>query len=141
MTPKEAILLLLQGDAPPQGEYDGWRSVIDHLRRISDSGARERLYIQLKRGNPALAALMDAAGESTQPDTAEGSNLLCPALPEDARIDYALGNNACPWLDEYIKYSREKSAKAFDGYHRAVGIGILSIVAARRIDTGLGDGD
>lgn len=141
MTAREAIESLLQGGDPPQGEYDGWRSVIDHLRRISDLGARKRLCHQLKRSNPALAVLMDAPNEDTQAHALDESETLCPPLPEDAQIDYRLGDNACPWLEEYITYSREKSAKAFDGYHRAVGLGILSIVAARRIDTGLGDGD
>lgn len=56
-----------------------------------------------------------------------------PELPEAARIDPRLGIGACPWLDDYIAFSRFWSPRAFDHFHEAVGVWVLSSVAARRV--------
>lgn len=61
-----------------------------------------------------------------------------PALPESARIDPAVGVGACPWLDAYIDFSRRWSPRAFDDFHEAVGLWVLSTVAARRVQAHMG---
>ena len=56
-----------------------------------------------------------------------------PPLPESARIDPVLGKDACPWLDEYIAFSRKWSPRSFDGYHENTALWVLSTTAARRV--------
>lgn len=56
-----------------------------------------------------------------------------PALPERAQLPDELGADAAPWLDKYAKFSRKWSPRAYDGFHEAVGLWILSTTAARRV--------
>lgn len=59
-------------------------------------------------------------------------------LPKEVILLEAFGNSACPWLDEYIKFGKKWSPRSYEGYHELLGIGILSIVAARRISFNFG---
>lgn len=43
------------------------------------------------------------------------------------------GTSASPWLDDYIQFSREWSPLSYEDFHEAVGLFILSTVAARRV--------
>ena len=73
------------------------------------------------------------------PDTVEellGAEV--PALPESAQVDPALGNEACRWLNEYVAFSRRWSPRAFDDFHAACALWMLSTVAARRVVAHLG---
>lgn len=67
------------------------------------------------------------------PDLAE-----CPPLPAAAQLDPGLAAGAAPWLDAYIEFSRAWAPRAFDDFHEAVGLWVLSTVAARRVVTHLG---
>ena len=76
--------------------------------------------------------------DTTQPapavNTAEVLEpLLFPKLPESARVNPALGKDACPWLDDYIAFSRKWSPRSFAGYHENTAIWVLSTTAARRV--------
>ena len=89
---------------------------------------------------PGLAELL-----STQDSRAEGNPLSLqapalagggvnyPALPENAYIASELATGACPWLDEYIRYSRQVSPEGYEDFHEACGLWILATVAGRRI--------
>ena len=57
----------------------------------------------------------------------------CRPLPEEARVDPNLAGEASPWLDSYITFSREWSPRAYDGFHEAVALWLLSTIAARRV--------
>ncbi len=73
------------------------------------------------------------------PAPAPGPDLSeCPPLPESAQLDPALGSNASPWLDAYIDFSRRWAPSAYDGFHEAVGLWVLSTVAARRVKLDFG---
>jgi len=61
-----------------------------------------------------------------------------PQLLLEPRVDEDLGSDACPWLDEYIKFSRKWSPESYDGYHEACGLFVLSTIAARRVIFNLG---
>lgn len=74
------------------------------------------------------------AGDITEP----GESLPCPPLPASARLPADLGRDASPWLDSYIAFSRRWSPRAFDGFHEACGLWVLSTVAARRVVLHLG---
>jgi hypothetical protein len=58
---------------------------------------------------------------------------LVPRLPSYAAIDPALAVAASPWLDSYIAFSRQWSPESYDGFHEAIGLWVLSTVAARRV--------
>lgn len=57
----------------------------------------------------------------------------CPPLPPLARLDPALADGASRWLDDYIAFSRHWSPRAYDGFHEAVGLWVLSTAAAGRV--------
>ena len=63
-----------------------------------------------------------------------------PKLPLEAQLPPDLGLDACPWLDQYVEFSQKWSSRSFDGYHEAVGLWVLSTVAARRILVTFGKG-
>ncbi len=63
----------------------------------------------------------------------DGRHIEMPPLPNRARLDPDLGSDACPWLDTYVGFSRTWSPRSFDGFHEAVGLWVLSTVAARRV--------
>lgn len=56
-----------------------------------------------------------------------------PPLPASAQLPKHTSNGACTWLDEYIAFSRYWSPRSYDAFHEAVGLWVLSTVAARRV--------
>jgi hypothetical protein len=87
--------------------------------------------IKFLRSNPP-ATIQGYDGEETEAPAG------MPALPAAARLDPVLGQGAARWLDSYINYSRQWSPRAFDGFHEAAGLFVLSTVAARRITVHVG---
>ena len=63
---------------------------------------------------------------------------LMPPLPRRALSDPHLADGAAPWLDAYCDHSRTWAPRAANGFHQAVGLWMLSTVAARRICVELG---
>ena len=62
------------------------------------------------------------------------SNYKSPRYPCKAlRKSVKKTGATCKWLDDYIQFSRYWSPEAFDGYHEACGLFILSTIAARRV--------
>lgn len=61
-----------------------------------------------------------------------------PKLPSSVIIPEADGKAACPWLDEYVAFSKKWAPRAFEDFHEAIGIWVLSTIAARRVCTNLG---
>ena len=88
------------------------------------------------------------APESIDPPTAPeadespaapiGPAVEVPPLPAVAQLDPALSQNACPWLDDYVAFSERWAPRAYAGFHRAVGLWLLSTVAARRVRLSMG---
>jgi hypothetical protein len=64
---------------------------------------------------------------------------LMPPLPACAQLDAADGDGAAPWLDAYITHSTTWSPRAARHYHAAVGLWMLSTIAAGRIAVEMGD--
>ena len=56
-----------------------------------------------------------------------------PILPESAQLDPELGDGVANWLDEYVALSRLWSPRAYDDFHIACALWMLSTVAARRV--------
>lgn len=59
-------------------------------------------------------------------------------LPVSAQLPIEMSSGACPWLDEYVNFSRRWSPRGHDEYHTATGLWLLSTVAARRVYANLG---
>jgi hypothetical protein len=78
--------------------------------------------------------------ERYDPEDDDSPSAACPTLAASARLDPALGTDACPWLDEYIAWSRRWSPRAYDPYHETCGIFVLATVAARRVMSPVGLG-
>ncbi len=89
----------------------------------------------IPNGDAALTSTGASGGgaAAAQPDLSE-----CPPLPAAAQLDPSLAVGAAPWLDAYIAFSRAWAPRAFDDFHEAVGLWVLSTVAARRVVTHLG---
>lgn len=84
------------------------------------------------RATPPIPEMRDE--RPPVPDTIEElMGVQVPELPESARVDPALGRGVCPWLDEYVAFSRLWSPRAFDDFHTACALWLLSAVAARRL--------
>jgi len=85
---------------------------------------------------PALGAQRFAstvAGAASGEALAVHTGGLCPPLPEAARLEPRAGAGACQWLDDYVAYSRLWSPLAYEDFHEAVALWLLSTVAAHRV--------
>lgn len=63
---------------------------------------------------------------------------LTPPLPPQAQHHPELAEGAAPWLDAYLVHSRTWAPRAAQGFHMALGLWVLSTIAARRICVHLG---
>jgi hypothetical protein len=63
---------------------------------------------------------------------------LAPLLPKHAVLPLHLADDAAPWLEAYIDHSRRWSPRAAQGFHTAVGLWMLSTIAARRLRVEIG---
>lgn len=54
-------------------------------------------------------------------------------LPENCRHNDRAADDASPWLNEYIEFSRLWSPRGHADFHESIGLWLLSTVAARRV--------
>lgn len=124
---------------------------VQNLRELhammQDKILRSRILAAVRRASldqrAFLEAMADAATRSngTHPEAAPRDlayQPLAPPLPRAAHLAATLADNAAPWLDAYERHSRHWSPRAAPGFHRAVGLWMLSTVAARRIRVEMG---
>lgn len=86
----------------------------------------------------ALVPLVTLFPRETAPAVPKADLSECPPLPADAQLEPQLAVGASPWLDEYQEFSRKWAPRAYEGFHEAVGLWILSTIAARRVQVDLG---
>lgn len=80
---------------------------------------------------------IDLAGfENAEPILSSNSDT--PPLPSSVQLPESLGDGACDWLDEYIQFSRKWAPRAYDGFHEAIGVWLLSTIGARRLYVDMG---
>jgi hypothetical protein len=72
------------------------------------------------------------------PSEAKNHFTQAPELPSNAHIPLDLGLDACPWLDDYIEFSKKWSPEGYDLFHIACGLFVLSVIASRRVCTNFG---
>jgi hypothetical protein len=63
---------------------------------------------------------------------------LYPPLPQAARVPALPVAEVAPWLAAYCHYSQQWSPRAAQGFHEAIGLWILSTIAARRLCVEMG---
>lgn len=86
------------------------------------------------QASPASLAEVDALIESLRfPFISTGPNI--PALPQRARQETPTWTT---WLDDYAAHSAYWAPRAAPAYHQAVGLWVLSTIAARRIMVQMG---
>jgi hypothetical protein len=107
-------------DGPPPDEFMDWVDKSD---------------VKLPQAEPVVSTstvdYMDGVDEATVLAAREAAAM--PPLPEAARIDPSVAEGASPWLDEYIEFSRLWSPRSYPAFHEAIGLWVLSTVAARRV--------
>lgn len=65
-------------------------------------------------------------------------HVVMPTLPAAVEAQAEGHEEASPWLDAYVRFSRLWSPRAYDDFHESVGLWLLSTVAARRVMLNLG---
>lgn len=80
----------------------------------------------------------DPTEEAHEDPSPQASPFEWPALPDSARLSEEDDAGASPWLDGYVTFSKRWSPNGYDGFHAAVGLWLLSTVAARRVCLRLG---
>lgn len=83
-------------------------------------------------------ATMPSTNGHSKQDTFDNTLVYVPELPESARVDTSQNEYACGWLDSFSMFSKKMSPRAYDGFHEAVGLWLLSTIAARRVRLTLG---
>jgi len=118
-------------------------AIPDDKRLFPDMPQEQEEYIQelAKKSSSLAEAIRQTAKKKLKEpikNTAIKDIGTPPDLAAEAQIPEELGEGACKWLDDYVKYSREWSPRAYDGYHELCGLWILSTVAARRVGVNFG---
>lgn len=136
---RHAIQPVLDGFAPngtrPE-DCGPWATVVDGVFKGYASAGTDRarkVFNTLAAADVNIPKMMRKPEEPIraalpQPDAPE-----IPELPIEARMPEGLSMEASPWLNAFIDHSRHWSPRSFDDFHEAIGIWILSTVAARRL--------
>lgn len=147
---RDYIIALKRGDKLDHRPFsEKWDDIIFKLERAFKSGgavAVQKLCDQFCFINSELKELLTLP-PSIEDIVIEDDSGSFPALPESVVIKDANGNmvtrslrfdpklaaSACPWLDEYIAFSKKWSPRGHNRFHEPIGIALLSTVAARRV--------
>jgi len=135
--------LIDQGTLPDEAALaglNGWGEVIEPVIELAraDMDAARRTLATAKQSDPKLRDLYQARPgaprdvPAPQPIEEAPSGSFRP-LPDALQGDPEDRRGACPWLDDYVRFSEQWAPRAYHGFHEAVGIWVLSTVAARRV--------
>ena len=133
---------------------DATLNVLASFRRIPQRwGLIKARYKEIK-GNPwdlekavnAILTSEEAERKATQQEPHDRRNghaprqppPLAPPLPQKVTLHPSVAEGAAPWLERYISHSAQWSPRAATHYHAAIGLWMLSGIAARRIAVELG---
>lgn len=114
--------------------------VSDWLNHGNNQADLEKYCLKTIRWQPALATAVTISENGKGPEQTKNAIELdsVPTLPETVVINRVVGKDACPWLDSYIDFSRRMSPRGYDAFHEAIGLWLLSTVAARRLVVNFG---
>jgi len=137
--------LLQTGQVPPESDrpdFEDLEQAVQILEEIArESGKTRSLELTARmfaKQHPALATLF-AEQEQGKPVDLNLNTPDIPPLPSEIYIAPEVGEGACRWLHEYEVFSRTWSPRGYKHFHTAVGIWLLSVIAARRVVIPLGD--
>jgi hypothetical protein len=120
-------------DLGEASDYNGLSPYVALLQQGMDGEhVRELMPAELK----AKLALVSA--DIPEPEAPDLDSYEIPALPQGVMLPESVARGASPWLDAYTAFSRKWSPRAYDGFHEACGLWLLSTVAARRVVLHLG---
>lgn len=138
-----AISSVLQGNAPngtAPADCGAWaesvQAIYDAHRAGGTAGAR-KAWDTITRAFPSAAKLIAEDAPPIRAAAPQPTDAM-PELPKSARLPEGLGDDASAFLNEYIAFSRHWSPRSFDDFHEAIGVWLLSTIAARRVVTHLG---
>lgn len=140
---RETIRGLLDGKSPNGRNPNDFGPWAEHVLQLYAAYAAngtdgvKNAFKALASDDKALTMLVsgdeDPSPEWGLPETPLSAELDVPPLPKSARLPEDLGEDASPWLDAYVEFSRKWSPRAYEGFHTACGLWLLSTVAARRV--------
>ena len=149
---RAAIGRVIRDGEPPNGiqpaDCGDWHPTVQAVYdAFADGGIAlaRMVWGTLVKAESRLGALL--AEDPGQPDDPAARRVMLAALapsssfcelPAEVQFALEVGADASPWLDAYIEHSRRWSPRAYDGFHVAVGLWLLSTVAARRVVLDLG---
>jgi hypothetical protein len=79
-----------------------------------------------------------AGRNGTTPGPEPSDPYACPELPHTARVDHERAAEASIFLDDYIDFSKKWAPRAYEDFHEATALFVLSTAAARRVKVELG---
>lgn len=136
---RHAIQNLLDGNAPngiAPADCGAWAETVQALfdaHAAGGSSAVRKAWDAIARTQPGAAQLVAGGAPLLRAAAPHSADEDMPELPKRVQFPAELGATASPWLNAYIEHSRHWSPRSFDDFHEAIGIWILSTVAARRI--------
>jgi putative DNA primase/helicase len=96
--------------------------------------------LELQREHYTAAPHWGLSSNGSTPGPEPADPYACPELPSSAAIDAHQAADASLFLDDYIAFSRIWAPRAYEGFHEAVALFVLSTTAARRVRIALGGG-
>ena len=136
---------LLAGSAPDEGttpaqfgRYAEYAEALLDAYKAGNTPAVQATFDALAVGAPELFVLASSSLERGKDK--KGLPSLGKFRPLDGAMPLTdeLVRRACPWLADYIMFSRRWSPRAYEGFHPACGIWLLSTVAAGRVTSHFG---
>lgn len=140
---RAAIRRVLDGDAPngtTPADCGPWADAVAGVfagYAASGTPGARAAWAAIARAHPGAARLVAGDAGPIKEEVSRPTDTM-PELPASARLPEGLGDSASPWLNAYIDHSRYWSPRSFDDFHEAIGVWLLSTIAARRVVTHLG---
>lgn len=135
---------LLDGTAPTElpadlGDFHEASKSLYEAYELGKAEAVNAAFEVLARDDPRLELLRPASMRQSTPRKKPAPlTAYVPPLDKAAHLPEGIERDACPWLDRYIQFSKYWSPSGYPGFHEAIGLWVLSTIAARRICLPLG---
>lgn len=138
-----SVKILELDNLPTKGDVSDWLAAGGTAETLSNLATNAPFYGNDVIDRPADSVVAKSENSNSAPTTISLSAYMpslidgCLPLPASACLPTEVDTHH-QWLDAYINFSRRWSPRSFDGFHEAVGLWVLSTVAARRVTAHLG---
>lgn len=118
-------------EAPPENLPDRYRDLLTNLSDLNQAHGPQATHA-------AWETLQGQFPELQSPPTgyplaALVEDNLCPELPQEARPDFSLADNAGSWIDTYTDYAQQVSPMTPLLFHQSAALWLASTAIARRL--------